>query len=152
MGSVKSFLAAESVHRGAYLNHTVDADVILPCQYFESVGTRTLSGEQRLMLAVLADAINVLQGHRVSIYGGKRNPFNEALSWVFAERRATSLLSFDHVCDALALDTGSLRKRLWEAVSGHGAKLRKLRLAHMGRRIGPAIARVSRSRRIEVSR
>jgi hypothetical protein len=144
MGSVKSFVAVESVHRGAYPNHRADADVILPCQYFESVGTRTLSSEQRLMLAVLADAINVLQGHRVSIYGPKHNPFNEALSWVFGERRVTSLLSFDHVCDALGLDTGNLRKRLREEVSGHGGNLRKLRLALRGRRIAPAIARVRR--------
>jgi hypothetical protein len=143
MGSVKSFAAGESVHRGAYPNHRADADVVLPCQYFESVGTRTLSSEQRLMLAVLADAINVLlQGHRVSIYGTKHNPFNEALSWVFGERRVTSLLSFDHVCDALGLDTGNLRKRLWGAVSGHGSNLRKLRLSQRSGRIAPTITRV----------
>jgi hypothetical protein len=107
MGSVKSFVAVETGHRGAYLNHRADADVILPCQYFESVGTRTFSSEQRLMLAVLADAINVLQRHRASIYSGaKHNPFNEALSWVFAEGRVTSLLSFDHVCDALGWTPG----------------------------------------------
>ena len=125
--------------------------MVLPCQYFESVGTRTFSSEQRLMLAVLADAINVLQGHRVSIYGGKHNPFNEALSWVFGERRVTSLLSFDHVCDALGLDTGNLRKRLREVVSGHAGNFRKLRLAQTGQRIAPAITRVRRRRRIEVS-
>jgi hypothetical protein len=144
MGSVKSLVARESVHRGAYPNHRADADVVLPCQYFETVSTRTLSSEQRLMLAVLADAINVLQGHRVSIYGTKHNPFNEALSWVFGERRVTSLLSFDHVCDALGLDTASLRKRLREAVSGHGGNLRRLRLKEMGRRIAPATTRVRR--------
>ena len=37
------------------------ADIILPSQYFGSVGSVGLSGEQRLMLAVLVDAINVLQ-------------------------------------------------------------------------------------------
>ena len=36
-------------------------DVILRSQFFEMVGTRSLSSEQRLMLAVLADAINVVQ-------------------------------------------------------------------------------------------
>ena len=34
--------------------------IILPSQYFDSVGSQRLSGEQRLMLAVLVDAINVL--------------------------------------------------------------------------------------------
>jgi hypothetical protein len=51
------------------------------------------------MLDVLADAVNVLHEHRVSIHGAKHNPFNEALSWVFGERPVTSPLSFDHVCD-----------------------------------------------------
>jgi len=58
MGSVKSLVAVGSVARGAYLNRI--PDVLLKSQYFESIGTRTLSSEQRLMLAVLADAINVL--------------------------------------------------------------------------------------------
>jgi hypothetical protein len=92
------------------------------------------------MLAVLADAINVLQWHRVSIYGDKHNSFNEALSWVFGELRVTSLLSFDdHVCDALGLDTGSLRRRLLEAVSGYGGNLPKVRRAQRGRRISPPL-------------
>jgi hypothetical protein len=118
--------------------------VVLPCQYFETVGTRTSSSEQRLMLAVLADAINVLQGHRVSIYGTRHDPFHEALSWILGERRVTSPLSFDHVCDALGLDTGSLRKHLREAVSRRSGNFRRLRLKEMGRRIAPAINRVRR--------
>ena len=36
-------------------------DVILRSQFFELVGTHSLSSEQRLMLAVLADAINIVQ-------------------------------------------------------------------------------------------
>ena len=39
-------------------------DIILPSQYFETVGSGGLSGEQRLMLAVLPDAINVLHQWR----------------------------------------------------------------------------------------
>jgi hypothetical protein len=140
MGSV---VPAKSVHRGTYLNRIVDGDVVLPSQYFESVGARTLSSEQRLLLAVLADAINVLQGFRVSPCRGKRNPFNEALSWVFANDIG-SFLSFDHVCDALGLNVESLRRRLWELVSDHGGNLRKLRLTEMGRRTGPTITRVRR--------
>ena len=129
--------------------HTVDADVILPCQYFESVGTRTLSSEQRLMLAMLADAINVLQGYQVSAYSDRRDAFNEALSWIFGERRVTSLLSFDHVCDALGFDAENLRSRLSKLVSGHGGSLRKLRLAQTGRRIAPAITRIRRRRKTD---
>ena len=42
-------------------------DVILRSQFFELVGTRSLSSEQRLMLAVLADAINILQDWRSGV-------------------------------------------------------------------------------------
>jgi hypothetical protein len=56
MGS--PLVAAESVNSGANLNRI--PDVLLPSQFFESVGTRTMSSEQRLMLAILVDAVNVL--------------------------------------------------------------------------------------------
>ena len=48
-------------------------DVILRSQFFEMVGTRSLSSEQRLMLAVLADAINVVQEFGGSSSMRKRN-------------------------------------------------------------------------------
>src|SRR5260370_20350761 len=85
-------------------------DVLLPSQFFELVGARTFSSEQRLMLAVLADAINVL-GSADSSNLRKRDSFNEASSWLFADG-VTSPLSFDHVCNALGTDVQSLRRRL----------------------------------------
>jgi hypothetical protein len=57
----------------------------------------------------------------------KRNSFNEASSWVFANG-ITSPLSFDHVCNALGVDAQSLRRRLSELVSEHGGTLLRLRL------------------------
>ena len=54
-------------------------DVLLPSQFFELVGARTISSEQRLMLAVLADAVNVL-GSTDSSNLSKRKSFNEASS------------------------------------------------------------------------
>jgi hypothetical protein len=119
-------------------------DVLLPSQFFESVGAQTFSCEQRLMLAVLADAINVL-GSTDSSNLRKRNSFNEAWSWVFA-KRITSSLSFDHVCDALGVDAESLRRRLSELVSEHGGTLLRLRLKEASRMQRPTIIRVRRSR------
>ncbi len=120
-------------------------DVLLPSQFFESVGAQTFSCEQRLMLAVLADAINVL-GSTDSSNLRKRNSFNEAWSWVFA-KRITSSLSFDHVCDALGINAESLRRRLSELVSEHGGTLLRLRLKQAGRMQRPTVTRVRRSRR-----
>src|SRR5882757_9645565 len=142
MRSVRYLVAAEPVDRSVHLSRIPDA--ILPSQFFESVGARTFSSEQRLMLAVLADAINLL-GSTDSSNLRKRS-YNEAWSWVFA-KRITSSLSFDHVCDALGVDAESLRRRLSELVSEHGGTLLRLRLKQAGRMLRPTVIRVSRSRR-----
>jgi len=120
-------------------------DVLLPSQFFELVGARTFSCEQRLMLEVLADAINVL-GSTDSSNLRKRNSFNEAWSWVFT-KRITSSLSFDHVCDALGINAESLRRRLSELVSEHGGSLLRLRLKEASRMQRPTVIRVRGSRR-----
>ena len=117
-------------------------DVLLPSQFFESVGAQTFSSEQRLMLAILADAINLL-GSTDSSNPRKRNSYNEAWSWVFA-KRITSSLSFDHVCDALGVDAESLRRRLSESVSEHGTNFRRLRFSEAGRRQVPTVNRARR--------
>src|SRR6266481_928510 len=120
-------------------------DVLLPSQFFELVSARTFSSEQRLMLAVLADAVNVL-GSTDSSNLRKRKSFNEASSWVFANGM-TSPLSFDHVCNALGVDIESLRRRLSELVSEHGGSLLRLRLKEASRMLRPTVIRVRRSRR-----
>ncbi|MBV8774721.1 MAG: hypothetical protein JO166_20670 [Deltaproteobacteria bacterium] len=56
-------------------------DIILPSQYFGALGSLGMSSEQRLMLAVLVDAINVLQSPRVG-NARKRRAFAEAAQWV----------------------------------------------------------------------
>ncbi len=119
-------------------------DVLLPSQFFELVGSQTFSSEQRLMLAVLADAINVL-GSADSSNLRKRNSFNEASSWVFADG-VTSPLSFDNVCNALGVDAESLRRRLSELVSEHGGTLLRLRLKEASRMQRLTVTPVRRSR------
>ena len=116
-------------------------DTILPSQFFELVGAQTLSSEQRLMLAVLIDAINVLGDSRVS-----PNRRNDASSWVFADG-LTSPLSFDHVCDALSVDAESLRRRLSELLSEHGGTLHRMRVKEAGRMQCLTVNRIRRSRR-----
>ncbi len=109
------------------------------------VGARTFSSEQRLMLAVLADAINVLRSADSSSLR-KRNSFNEASSWVFGDG-LTSPLSFDHVCNALGVDAQSLQRRLSELVSEHGGSLLRLRLKEASRMQRLTVNRVRASGR-----
>jgi hypothetical protein len=125
--SAESHAVPESVRRGVFLRDI--PDVLLPSQFFEFVGARTLSSEQRLMLAVLIDAINVLG---VSPNRRKSNTFNDASSWVFA-KGVKSPLSFEHVCDALSVDAERLRKRLSELLSDHTGTLLRLRVKAGGR-------------------
>jgi hypothetical protein len=121
-------------------------DVILPSQFFELAGAPAFSSEQRLMLAVLVDAINVLGKYGVSPNRRKRKSFNETSSWVFAEV-VTSPLSFEHVCDALNVDARSLRMRLSALLSAHDGTLRKLRLKEGGRIQRVTVKRVRRRMR-----
>ena len=87
------------------------ADIILPSQYFGAIGSVGLSGEQRLMLAVLVDAINVLQSWQSGGSARKRRNFAEAAQWVNSPGTSHPF-SFDSVSDALEIDSELLRSRL----------------------------------------
>ncbi|HKN01991.1 MAG TPA: hypothetical protein VJX23_15850 [Candidatus Binataceae bacterium] len=117
-------------------------DVILRSQFFEMMGTRALSSEQRLMLAVLADAINVVQECGGSANPRKRNSFNDAWNWFFA-KGVLCPLSFLNVCDALGIDAQGLRWRLSELVANRGSPLR-LRLKEASRMQRLTVNRVRR--------
>jgi len=93
-------------------------DVVLRSQFFDTLGKRSLTSEQRLMLAVLADAINLVQDGYRSASPRKRNSFAEAKSWIF-QSGVRCPLSFDNVCDALAIDAEALRWRVAALISGN---------------------------------
>ena len=96
-------------------NPVGDADLILPCQYYDVSGGHHLSGEQRLMLALLTDAINVYQRGALSPVTRARRLYVDAERWILAdERGAGAGLSFSGVCDALGIHAGLLRRRLVE--------------------------------------
>jgi hypothetical protein len=122
-----------------------ETDIILPSQYFGLVGSIGLSGEQRLMLAVLVDAINVLQTWKGIGSAHKRRNFAEAAQWVNTSGTGYPF-SFDSVCDALEIDSELLRSRL---------RLWTLRPANSARR--PTLARLrlkelSRAQRVTANR
>jgi hypothetical protein len=98
-------------------------DIILPCQFFGNMGASSLCAEQRLMLAVLVDAINILQGWNRMGSARKRRAFAEAGQWVTTHGRSYPF-SFDSVCDALSIDPEMLRERLASLVMGLGMQNR----------------------------
>jgi hypothetical protein len=124
-------------------------DVILPSQYFGALGSVGLSSEQRLMLAVLVDAINVLQGWQRVGSARKRRAFAEAAQWV--NTSGTSYpFSFDSVCDALEIDPNVLRSRLRSLTLGlvnSGNSMGRLRLKELSRSQHISANRIRRKRR-----
>jgi hypothetical protein len=106
------------------------ADIILPSQYFGSLGSSRLSGEQRLMLAVLIDAINVLQSWKGSGNPRKRREFAEAAQWVIT-CGTRHPFSFDSVCDALEIDSELLRSRLHGLTVRPANSARRPALGHL---------------------
>jgi hypothetical protein len=92
------------------------ADIILPSQFFDGMGGQNLSAEQRLMLAVLVDAINVLQGWNRRTSARKRRDFAEAGKWITT--RGDAPFSFDNICEALNINPEMLRERLAGLVMG----------------------------------
>jgi len=73
--------------------------------------TTALSGEKRLMAAVLADAIHLYLGRARWRNGRNQLDFRDAVSWIESTDR-TSLLAFENVCDVLQLDAGRVRSAL----------------------------------------
>ncbi len=98
-------------------------DVILKSQFFERMGRRVLTSEQRLMLAVLADAINLVQEGAVSLSARKRNSFAEARNWIF-QSGVPCPLAFENVCDGLGINPEALRWRIGALISGTPAAAR----------------------------
>lgn len=122
-------------------------DVILPSQFFESSRAQTLSSEQRLMLAVLTDAINIIGEYRVSPHQLRRAAFHEASAWIFGSG-ITGPMSFDNVCDALNVNAEALRKKLSELALQPGSTLLRFRLKEAGRALFLTVNRIRRRRKL----
>jgi len=126
---------------------TSGSDLILPCQYYDISGGHRLTGEQRLMLALLTDAINVYQKGVLSHLTRARRLYIDAERWILCEKDSGDWLSFDTVCDALGIESGHLRRRIiaWK----HEIRRRREHhpaSSHTQLRITPRAHRVSHPR------
>lgn len=84
-------------------------DIILPSQYF--VPRRRQEAEQRLMIAVLHDALDCVEKYRFATSARGRRLFHEAKQWLFAEDEDWPY-SFECICAVLELDSNAVRQRL----------------------------------------
>jgi hypothetical protein len=117
--------------------------LILPGQFQDLFGSHSFSSEQRLMLAVLGDAINsLLAPGRVS-----HTMAAEAADWIYTSRDGPPL-SFERVCEALAIEPSALRERLAALSQGRSVVARprpgRLRLKEASRAQHLTVKRVRR--------
>lgn len=94
-------------------------DTLLAGQYFDRVRRRKdLSGEQRLMCAVMEDAIDVYLKHAGATARHHRELFEDAERWVECQDRSW-LYAFETICDYLGLDVAYVRGglRAWKTRS-----------------------------------
>ena len=95
----------------------------------ESVYKRTLrEGEERLMLAVLSDAIEHFHKYAFSKNEKGRKLFQEAEEW-FLEKDNGALFSFEYICETLQLDPSYIRRGLlsWKDAKDKARLVRKQR-------------------------
>ena len=87
-------------------------DTLLAGQYFDRIRRRKdLSGEQRLMCAIIEDGVEAFLKHAAATQRHHQESFEDAERWIESEDR-TWIYSFDTICDYLGLETDYLRRGL----------------------------------------
>ncbi len=92
-------------------------ETMLASQYFDRIRRRSdVTGEQRLMCAVIEDAVDLFLKHAAARLPHHQEAFADAERWIETEDRSW-LYSFDSICDYLGLDGDYIRRglRAWKA-------------------------------------
>ena len=90
-------------------SNVTQLDIILPSQHFGP--RRKQAPEQRLMIAVLHDALDCLEKYRFATGRQERRLFHQAKRWVLADDTQWPY-SFECICGALDIDPTTVRRRL----------------------------------------
>ena len=112
------------------------ADELAPYDYEENCQRKDRYGpEERLLFAILEDAISCYQGYLRADKREERLIFTEAERWIFDD--SDEFISFNNICDTLRLDPNYIRRgllawkqRQWE----HGSSRVRWRALAYGQR------------------
>jgi hypothetical protein len=104
-------LRNETEERG--VGKLLEPNTILPIQFFSQRGTSRWTGEQRLMAAILEDAIAVYSKSSAPKGSKARQVLRETERWLRSRDR-TWTFSFLRVCEMLSLDPVAILRALRE--------------------------------------
>jgi hypothetical protein len=90
------------------LTEFLEPDVMLPVQLINRPAVR---GEERLMLAVLRDALLRFQKYALATDRRGRRLFSEVDDWIQCRDRSWPF-SFENICEVLQIDSGYVRSEL----------------------------------------
>jgi len=128
---------------------------IMPSQYFDMTGGSSgLSGEQRLMAALLADAINVFRKGAFSRRARQRLLYIDAERWMAGQGPTSHAFTFETVCDALGIDAALVRRKMIEwkhsmrNESARSTPQLRLKLTPRRQRVSAGRSRAHRRRRM----
>jgi hypothetical protein len=110
------------------VSQSISFDSLAPYEYFRVFRTKGhLTPEERLMLAMLNDAVECLGKYRDSTGRGHRSLYRQAREWVLGTDHDT-LYSFENVCSTLSLDPGYLRIGLRHWIDGQPESRRRCKV------------------------
>jgi hypothetical protein len=91
-----------------------DPDIILPAQHFAAIQRKKFpSGEHRLLVALIQDAIECFQKHMHARDAKRRQLFLDAQGWIGSEDDR-AVFSFNNVCMLLGMNPDYVRQGLLE--------------------------------------
>jgi hypothetical protein len=102
-----------------------EPDALLPAQFYAAFrGGSGVSGEKRLMLAVLQDALDCYQKYAFAKDGPGQQMFADADEWINDEDRGW-YFSFENICEILDINPAYLRQgvKRWRQMAGNGFSL-----------------------------
>jgi hypothetical protein len=100
---------ATTTKRVFHVNNYFEPDILAPFQYSNTNHRRDhFYPEEKLMFAVLTDAIECFQKYMSAKSRGCRKLFEEAEAWIIS-RDDQAPFSFEHVCEVLRLSPSYLR-------------------------------------------
>ncbi len=106
------------------LNDIFEPDVLLPVQYFAQLKRKKYkSGEHRLVVAIMQDAVECFQKHIHARDSKRRQLYVDSEVWI-SEDDDRSVFSFNNVCALLSIDCEYARKGLLDWRDGQRSRRR----------------------------